>query len=159
MKCPIENHESAGMLLAYTSRTLDADTTAALERHIAACPACGELAARQRAVWEALDSWEAAPVSADFDRKLYARIEREVSWWDLLVRPFRPLLGQRGLPIAAAAGVLIMAGLMLERPVAVPPAPKAAQIEAVTTVQAEQVEHALADMELLGQFSKELRNE
>jgi anti-sigma factor RsiW len=156
MRCPIENHESADLLLAYTARTLSAETTAALDRHIAACPACREFAAGQKAVWEALDAWEAVPVSADFDRRLYQRIEREVSWWDLLVRPFRPITLVRGLPIAAAAGILIMAGIMLQRPAEMTPAESGVQLEAMQTVQPEQVEHALADMELLGEFSREI---
>jgi anti-sigma factor RsiW len=157
MRCLIENHESADLLVAYTARTLSAETTAALEQHIAICPACGELAAHQKAVWEALDAWEAAPVSADFNRRLYQRIEREVSWWDLLVRPFRPITLVRGLPLAAAAAVLIMAGIMLQRPAEMMPAETGVQFEAVQSVQPEQVEHALADMELLGEFSKEVR--
>jgi anti-sigma factor RsiW len=157
MRCPIENHESAELLLAYTARTLSAETTAALEQHIAVCPACREFAAHQKAVWEALDTWDAAPVSADFDRRLYQRIEREVSWWDLLVRPFRPITLVRSLPIAAAAGILIMAGIMLQRPAEMTPIETGVQLEAVQSVQPEQVEHALADMELLGEFSREVR--
>ena len=72
---------------------------------------------------EALDAWEAMPVSTDFDRRLYRRIEEEkarATWWSRLVRPFRPMfeapLMSRSVPLAAAACLLVLAGVILERP-------------------------------------------
>jgi hypothetical protein len=122
------------------------------------CPACREFASGQRAVWEALDAWEAAPVTLDFDRRLYRRIDREVSWWQLLVRPFRPALVRQGLPIAAAACLLVMAGVLLQHPAGAPPAsqPQSAQVE---VLQPDQVEPALEAMHLLGEFSYRVRGD
>jgi anti-sigma factor RsiW len=156
MNCPIETQESAEMLLQYCARKLDAENTAILERHMEICPACREFASGQRAVWNALDAWEAAPASADFDRRLYHRVEREISWWDLLMRPLRPMMVRHGLPAAAAACLVVMMGVLLQRPVAVPvdTQPESAQVEAV---QPEQVEHALDAMEMLGEFSRHVR--
>ena len=155
MKCPIETRESAELLLAYCTRKLDAESTAILERHMEVCPACREFASGQRAVWEALDTWEAAPVTLDFDRRLYRRIDREVSWWQLLMRPVRPALVRQGLPIAAAACVLVMAGVLLEGPASAPPVaqPQSAQVEAI---QPDQVDHALDAMYMLGEFSSRM---
>ena len=154
MKCLIGTQESVELLLAYCARKLDAENTALLERHIGVCPACQEYANGQRALWEALDTWEAAPVSTDFDRRLYQRIEKEVSWWSLLIRPFRPILVRQGLPVAAAAFVVVMAGALLQQPVhlqqPVKPQPESAQLE---PVQPEQVEHALEAMQMLSDFS------
>jgi hypothetical protein len=170
MKCIIETQESAELLLAYCARKLDAENTELLERHIEICPACREFANGQRALWEALDSWEAAPVPPDFNRRLYQRIEKEVSWWDLLIRPFRPMPAdgpsvqpggwgalshralRQGVPVAAAACVIVMAGALLQRPAAVQPAPQteSAQLE---SVQPEQVEQALKAMQMLSDFS------
>jgi len=156
MKCPMETGENSELLLAYSTGKLDAETAAALDWHVGICPACGEFAASQRAVWTALDAWEAPPVSADFDRRLYQRIEKEVSWWDLLIRPFRPMLVRQGLPIAAAACVLLMAGALLQRPARVEPdtQTESAQLE---SVQPEQVEHALEAMQMLSDFSHQVR--
>jgi len=158
MRCPIETRESAELLLAYCGRTLDAETAAVFERHMESCAACREFARGQRAVWEALDEWNTAPVSPDFDRRLYQRIEREVSWWDLLIRPFRPLLVRQGLPIAAAVGVMIMAGVMLDRPTVTPPSPQQdnAQVQ-MESLRPDQVEHALDDMDMLRDFSRLMR--
>jgi anti-sigma factor RsiW len=151
----METGESLERLLAYASRKLDAGDSAELERHLEICPACREFAAGQRAVWEALDDWEAAPVSSDFDRRLGERIAGQVSWWDLAMRPFRPLTAWRVVPVAAAACVAILAGVLLERPSG--PAlvrPATAQVE---TLQPDQVEHALDDLEMISQFDSSVR--
>jgi anti-sigma factor RsiW len=162
MNCPLDIPENAQVLLDYSTRKLDAARTATLERHMEICPACREFAAEQRAMWKALDSWEAPPVSQDFDRRLYRRVEQEVSWWDLILRPFRPisfapLMVRRGLPVAAAACLLVTAGVLIDRP-AGSPAPKKdmAQVE---SVQPEQVEQALDAMEMLSEFSHHVRTD
>jgi anti-sigma factor RsiW len=156
MKCQIETQDHPELLLAYCSRNLDAERSVMLEEHMRGCPSCREYAAGQKAVWEALDKWEAAPVSADFDRRLYARIEKEVSWWDLLMRPFRPVLYRQGVPIAATAFLVLVAGLVLQHPAGVPrpSAPESARVE---TMPADQVEHALDEMEMVREFNRLVR--
>ncbi|MGA2271855.1 MAG: zf-HC2 domain-containing protein [Bryobacteraceae bacterium] len=158
MKCPIETRENAELLLAYCTRELDAESTAILERHMEICPACREFSSGQRAIWEALDAWEAAPVTLDFDRRLYRRIDREVSWWQLLMRPLRPALVRQGLSIAAAACLVVMAGVLLQHPASAPPAaqPRSAQVEAF---EPDQVEPALDAMHMLGEFSYRVRGD
>ena len=153
MRCPIESREQE-RLLAYCARKLDRVSAEPIEEHIRACANCGEFVKAQRAVWEALDSWEAAPVSADFDRRLYRRIEQEVSWWDLLMRPFRPLMVRQGLPIAAAACLLIVAGYIVQRPPETAPAAQQ-HVEA----SADSVEHAIDDMEFLQQLNHIVRTD
>ena len=158
MNCPLEIPENAQALLDYGARKLDAQSTATLERHMEECAACREFVAGQRAVWEALDNWEGVPVSQDFDRRLYKRIEQEVSWLDLLTRPFRPLLVRRGLPVAAAACLLVMAGVLIDQP-AGPPAAAKKDMAQVESVQPEQVEQALDAMEMLNEFSHHVRTD
>ena len=157
MRCPIETQEQAE-LLAFHSRKLGATRNALLEDHVKTCAACQEYVSGQRAVWESLDAWEAPPVSADFDRRLYQRIQAEVSWWDLLMRPFRPLVFRQGLPIAATAGLLLAAGLMLQRPAEVPPSavPQSAQVEAWAP---EQAQHALDEMEMMRELNRLVRQD
>jgi anti-sigma factor RsiW len=157
MNCPMESREHAQWLLDYRAGKLEPESAARLEEHIATCGACRELARGQRAVWEALDGWEAAPVSADFDRRLYRRIEAQVSWWDLLIRPFRSqfrAVTPRGILAATAAACLLLtAGILLERP-AIAPAPAPNDMAQVDTVQPEQVERTLDAMEMLNEFSQ-----
>ena len=164
MKCPIETHENAELLLAYCARKLDPETQILLERHLAACPACRQFQAGQEAVWQALDAWEAMPVSTDFDRRLYRRIEEETaraSWWSRLVRPFRPMfeapLMNRSVPLAAAACLLVLAGVILERPNNVPASEDFA--ERIESIQPDQVERTLDDMEMLQQFRQSTIND
>ena len=164
MNCPLETRENAQLLLDYCTRKLEPESMAVLERHIANCDACREFARGQRAVWQALDAWEAAPVSLDFDRRLYHRIEAHVPWWSLLLRPFRPRFNnvtlRRSLHAAAMACLLVVAGIVVERPAIspVPPPNDVAQAQA-DSVQPEQVERTLDAMEMLSEFSQHVRTD
>jgi hypothetical protein len=156
MKCPFETPEGKGLLLSYSSGKLDEPSKVQLQQHVEWCGACKEFVLGQSALWSALDAWEAPEVSADFDRRLYQKIEQQVSWLDLLVRPFRPAF-RHALPFAAAAGVVLMAGFLLDRPSAVPvQETHSAQVE---TLQPDQVEHALAEIEMLDQFNHLMRSD
>ena len=156
MNCPLETQEGSALLLEFSTDRLPGAARTELQSHISNCAACGKFVREQNALWSALDVWEAPVVPADFDQRLYSRIEQEVSWWDLLLRPVRPAF-RHALPIAAAAGVVLMAGLLLDRPSAVP-----ARTDIHPAVQAEplrpdQVEHALAEIEMLDQFNHAMR--
>jgi hypothetical protein len=159
MNCPLQTRDNAEQLLDYCSRKLDPQTAAMLEQHMAVCPTCRQFAATQRATWEALDVWEAAPVSADFDRRLYKRIEDDVPWWRAFLRPLRPV-ATHWTVAASAAGVVVLfsAGLLLNRPAAVTPEaiqPAQAQVQ---TVQPEQVERALDAMDMLAEFDTHVKS-
>lgn len=160
MKCLNETQETAELLVAFWARGLDAETAAGLERHIESCPACRSTFDAQRVVWGALDQWDAAQVTPDFDRRLYRRIDEEVraSWWKRVSRVLQPLLVQRGLPLAAAACLLVMAGALIDQPrlTTAPPVRSDLRVEAVL---ADQVEKTLEDMELLRTFSADPRAE
>ena len=152
MNCPMESGENSGILLDYVAGKLKADVRIQMEEHIEACPSCREFAGGQQNVWQALEDWDPAEVSLDFDRRLYARIERDVPWWERFMRPLSPLF-RHAVPIAAAAGVIVMAGLLMNRPADIAPVPaqKTARVE---VLQQEQLESALADMEMLRQFNQ-----
>ena len=154
MRCPIESEETSEVLLAYCARRLNPETTAIVERHLASCPACRKIFDGQRAVWEALDAWEAMPVALDFDRRLFGRIERDSSapWWEKLAAPFGRGLVKRALPVAAAACLLVAAIGIME-----PWGAPAVDSQAVPAIQADQVERTLEDLELLHAFSQEVR--
>jgi len=156
MNCLTQFGENSELLLAYSAGKLNAESKAELDRHLETCPGCRELVRHQESVWSALDSWEAAPVSPDFDRRLLRRIEQEVSWWDRLLRPFRPMLVRQALPVAAAALVMVTASSLLRQPASLQPAPQteSAQLEAV---QPEQVENAVQAMQMLSDFSHQVK--
>lgn len=148
MNCPIEARKPE-MLVAYIAGQLDPEAARALERHLADCAACRSMAQDQAAVWKALDAWEAPPVSPDFDRRLYCRIDQGLrfSWWERLTRPFRPMPLRQALPLTALAGLLLIASLLLRHPS--PNAPVSPRGE---VVRASQVESTLDDLDLLRQF-------
>jgi anti-sigma factor RsiW len=151
MSCPIGSHEQLELLQAYCAGERNTPDLAALEKHMEVCPACRELVASQQAVWAALDDWQAPAASADFNRKLFARIEQDVSLWDRLFDPFRPLWVRLTVPLAAAACVALMVGIMLDhRPAQPQPVP-------AELAQPEQIEHALDDMQMLHDFNTATR--
>ena len=151
MNCPITSGGNAEYLLDYAAGKLTDEVRAQMERHLAECPWCREFAGGQQTVWQALEAWEPAPVSLDFDRRLYQRIEEKVSWWTRLTAPLNPLF-RHALPVAATAGVVLVAGLLMYRPATLP-APPAAQSAQVETLGAEQVQVALDEIEMLRDFN------
>ena len=108
-----------------------------------------EIEAAKRSVDGALDLWEAPPVSAGFDRRLYRRIEHDVSWRSFLVRP------RRLVPVGIAVAVLIAAGLWVGRP-GMTPAPRSAAVEALPPDQAEDTLH---EMEMFEEFNRLVRSD
>ncbi len=148
MECPVQAQENADLLLAYCARRLDPERAEVLERHMQVCAACRAFGESQQAVWSALDLWEATPVSEDFDRRLYARLgsEERAGFWNRQVRPWFPL-PLRGMLPAAVASVIVMVAFLVQSPTS---APSPAQVEAV---EAEQVERALSDLDMLRQLN------
>jgi anti-sigma factor RsiW len=142
MNCPIKTQENREWLLEYSAGRLDRERTSMMERHVEACPACARFVQEQRVVWDALGQWETPDLSADFDRRLYQRIDRaQPSSW--LQRFWRPLV-----PVAAVC-LLIVAGVVLRTPTAgVNPAHSR-----VESVEPEQVERTLDDLQMLRELS------
>jgi len=153
MKCPMESEENRDLLLEYGSGERGAGS-AAFERHLEDCSACQGFVAGRRTVWAALDEWEAPAISTDFNRQLHQRIEQEVTWWDRLFRPLRPMLAWHGLPVAAAAGLVFTVGVMFERPAGVAPQSNTMRVE---VFEPEQVVNAIEDLEMLDKFDRAVR--
>jgi anti-sigma factor RsiW len=151
MKCPIGSEEQLELLAAYCSGERSTPETAVLAKHLEVCSACRELVASHQSMWTALDEWEAPQASADFNRRLFARVERDVSLWDRLLAPFRPLWVRLTVPVAAAASIAVMFGLILNHR-SVPQ-----QVGPFELSQPEQIEHALDDMQMLHDFNTALR--
>jgi anti-sigma factor RsiW len=155
MSCFIEKREER--LLDYVSGSLDTQEAALFEKHLQTCAACSEFVTGQKSVWESLDLFEPAPVSAAFERRLYERIA-QTSWWGRLVAavtvPFRaPAFLRQGLPLITAAAMLTAAVIVWERPSPAPPPPAALSAEADQPLQPDQVQRALDDMEMLREFN------
>ena len=154
MNCPIRNEETADLLLAYTARRLDPAKTAVLEEHMNVCAQCAEFRAGQEMVWQALDAWEAPPVTPDFNRRLYQRIEIEAAepWYKRLFNT--PLaMWKPALPLAAAALVVVV-GFVFDHSAATPSPSPIPAVRSVTVAEADQVETALDDLQLLRQLDK-----
>lgn len=105
---------------------------------------------RYERLWLVLDEWEAPTVSGGFNRRLYERIERERGggWLARLLYPAGARRWQQAFSLAAACLVLV-ALLILKLPVA----PTVHPAQKVESVDIEQVERTLDDMEMLQQLN------
>src|SRR6185295_881622 len=84
MQCPIQTKENSEILLDYCARKLTPEMTVAFENHMASCADCRSFSEAQMSAWAAMDVWEPMPISRDFDKRLYARIEQHENsgWWN-----------------------------------------------------------------------------
>jgi hypothetical protein len=164
MSCSIRSEEHTDQLLAYSAGKLRGDAAAKLELHMRTCADCAAIGESQSAVWNLLDTWEARPVSADFNRRLYERIDAaaSASWWDKMVSSLdeflRPVFARPAFPLAAAS-LIIVAGFVLDHPGRMGYSHKdQGALEAtasgpeINKLEVDQVEATLDDMEMLRQF-------
>lgn len=147
MGCTVQT-ENPDILLDYCSCRLSSELKEVVEQHLAACTECRNLTDGQTAIWNALENWEAEPVSSGFDRTLYRRLETSrpslAGWWNRFTE-WTP-----ALPVAAGALALLLV-LAAPRPQA-PAHPTALAIPAEHTLEPEQVERTLEDLEMLKQL-------
>jgi anti-sigma factor RsiW len=167
MSCQIKSEEHSDLLLAYSAGRLRDEDVARLELHMKSCPDCAAIGKAHSAVWNLLDAWEAPPVSADFDRVLYARIEASASapWLDRWLDHtsaavcdfFRPVFAQPAFALAAAT-LVVVGGFVLDHPAGkLTSVNNRAQIQvssmgSASKVEVDQVEATLDDIEMLHQF-------
>jgi anti-sigma factor RsiW len=158
MSCQIGSEEHPDHLLAYAAGKLPVEAAAKLELHMKSCAECAAAGKAQKAVWNVLDAWQPGPVSADFDRRLYARIEaaESASMVTRIVRSvrelFRPVLAQPAFALSAAT-LVIVAGFVLDHPgkmsISANNHPSAIRVDQAAL---EQVESTLDDIDMLHQF-------
>ena len=122
------------------------------EIHLKQCADCSRLVEAQKEVWGALDAWTPAPVSVNFDARLYARIAEEQAapaWQNWLRRIFQPPLPyplwKSAVPLIAACALLAV-GLSVRTPDAIHAVQPQLRAD---KVDIEQVEQALEDFDIL----------
>lgn len=163
MICLAKNEQGAEILLDYCAGTLAPKKTIELDRHIASCGDCRQLIAAQQQVWQVLDHFEGPEISADFDRRLYARIARErelPAWRRWLSGSFAPL----GMPVwkpvlaGAVACVALAVGVLQFSPkpaneheagTSVMVSPDQSKTAQADRVDVDQLEQALEDLDML----------
>jgi anti-sigma factor RsiW len=144
------SQETSELLLDYAAGRLNPLRAVQLEQHMAVCPECAIFGREQAVVWDALDAWEPAPVSLDFNRRLWQRIDAVESepWYRRFGAVLRAASWKPAIPLTAAA-LLIAAGFIFDHP-SQDNTPKPAA--AGTGVNVEQVQQTLDDLQLLHQF-------
>ncbi|RZB32305.1 MAG: hypothetical protein SRB2_04310 [Desulfobacteraceae bacterium Eth-SRB2] len=100
-------------LSEYIDGTLDAQTRARVEKHIAVCENCKQELASLRAVVEQLDALEPVEPPADFLEKIHERMEARSGFNKIVRKLFVPFHIKIPLELAAAATVTILVVLVL----------------------------------------------
>lgn len=152
MICPLEREETRNLLLDYSAGRLDAARAALLDRHMENCAACQTFRLEQSAVWDALDAWEPMPVSIDFNRRLWQRIDAAANapWHRALADSLRFASWKPVFPLAVAI-LVIAGGFLLDHPNGGTVAPAPA-VQRVSFSEADQLEQTLDDIQLLRQL-------
>ncbi len=152
MKCPVQSGENAEILLDYCARKLDWDSAALLEEHMKECPDCRAFRDAQSALWSGLDEWKSFPVSTDFNRRLFARIdaEEEKPWWQQWRSIIAAFTVEPAMPFAAAALAMAAFWFQAITPTPAIPQPVVAHAEMrADTFDMEQVARELEDIDML----------
>lgn len=147
MKCPLSLEDGADVLLDYSAGRLDKARGSLLARHMETCHACAAFGARQGALWSALDEWEPEPVSMDFNRRMWRKIDllEATPWYRRLGNSLRPGSWKPGFALAAAV-VLVATAFVMDHSETVVVSP------GVSITEVDQVEKTLDDVQLLKQF-------
>ena len=140
MTCLRENLKGADLLIGYLEGTLSPEERAELDQHASSCPECRGLLAMQAMLDDDVPN-DVPEVSADFDARLYARMQAEQKqWWQRFL--WRP-----AVPLAAAAAILtVMLVVNSRAPKQPSDEPKQARVDGF---EIEQLEQALDDLDLL----------
>jgi hypothetical protein len=151
MQCPTQHGDNMGILLDFCARRLSAVRTLEVERHLEQCAACRQAVESQTAVWNLLGEWEPEAVSADFDRRLFQRLEKpeRTGWLARLAGSVRAVW-KPAIPVLLTAATALTFVFVREPAPAPAPAPQSAAAE---TLDVNQVEQTLDDLNMLHQMS------
>ena len=156
MQCPIKSKENSEVLLDYSSGKLAPGVAVLFQTHMESCEDCRAFSISQRSTWEALDAWEPMTIPAEFDRKLYARIEQyeKSGWWAKLWHRSMWQGGSFGpaMPIATVCVTLAIA-VMLYLPVNKPVFDLKAPQTKIEKSDLDQIETTLEDIEMFKQLT------
>lgn len=162
MNCPMvhklavnkkDTDQLAGILVDYVDGALAPETRLEFDLHAKGCADCAGLLAAQRELWKSLDSFTAPAVSADFDRRLYARMAQEAqhpAWRRWLSGLFGAGFNFSPAMAGGTACAALLAGLLLYVPLhRAPVTPESPQQNHIERIDMDQVEQALEDLDLL----------
>ncbi|MEO8131251.1 MAG: zf-HC2 domain-containing protein [Bryobacteraceae bacterium] len=149
----MKTNEEPELLLDYCAERLSPEAAALLENHLESCRDCRAFSRAQQSTWDALDLWEPMPVPVDFDRKLYAQIDKyeESGWWTRFWhRSIWPTGGFGPIIPFAAAGVatIAVAAILYFAPLV----PSTPQVK-IESSDLEQIEMTLDDIEMFKQLA------
>lgn len=160
MNCPLQSENTIDVLLDYSAGKLDRSRLARLEQHLLTCAECSAFLTSQNDLWQTLDAWEPEPISMDFNRRLWHRIDAEAAlpWYRKLADLLRTGAWKPALPLAAAV-LLVTTAFVMDHQGSVPAIQGVQTASGVSAgasnaapLDADQIETTLNDIQLLGQL-------
>ena len=142
---------TADQILRLAAGRLNAREQARLAAALSGDAELRRAAREQHAVWQALDDWDAEPVSAGFDARLYAKLRalEAPTWRSRVAALVRAERWTAALPFGLAMLVLAT-GLLVSHSRKVPVT--ASPVPAVSTPEADLIESTLDDLQTLHQL-------
>lgn len=156
MQCTRVSEEQGILLMDYSAGRLEGRALSQIEAHLEGCPACRDFAMAQGRVWSALDVLPGMTASAKFDESLQARLtamEAEAGGWKERLR--RALAWRPALPIAATAAAAAVFFTYGDSGKSNDPRTPIDPQANMQMVDAEQVERALDDLEMLNELGQQ----
>jgi hypothetical protein len=155
MTCPATTRDGEAKLLAFVAGKIRGPEGARFRSHVDGCSRCEEFVSGQQALWSLLDEWEPELGPTEFDRTFAVRLNNlapEPRWLQA-GRYFTAWMSRPALSLAALT-MLMALGLYLKSPFgsAVPDQFKAPVQQNVSPVEAEQMDRAFDDLQLLHQL-------
>ena len=150
-KLSLTNCPSEDVLLDLVAGRLAPAQAEQFGRHAGECSRCASLRKSQAAMWHSLEEWKPAPVSAGFNRELWRRIDADAISWRSI---FGEMLGfgfwRRLAPLAVAVA-LVATAFVFDHSGKRPGerSGSASAVAVVTVSDADQLERALDDIQLL----------
>jgi hypothetical protein len=161
MRCPKTSRGGEAKLVAFVAGTVRGPEGAQLRAHLDDCAPCSEYVAGQKAIWQLLDEWEpefpSSALGASFGRDVVAKVATlpPEPWF---AKSGRWVMGRILQPALTATAItaIIAIGFYVRDPFSATlqysPAKAVATPRAISPVEAEQVDRAFDDMQLLHQL-------
>lgn len=157
--CPWASRCGEEKLMAFVAGKVRGPDGARLRAHVEDCRRCTEYVNQQKAIWQLLDEWDPEFAPAGFARDVETRLanlppERWLSQASRFVmgRVVRPAFTVSAITALLAIGVYMRNPFVSSNPASFAPRVAAVAPHGISPVEAEQMDRAFDDMQLLHQL-------
>jgi len=157
--CPWASRSGEARLLAFVAGRVRGPDGIRLRAHLEDCHRCSEYVAKQKAIWGILDEWEPEFTRPDFTSDVVVRVNNlpPENWFVqsgrfIMARMFRPACTVATISALLAISLYIRNPFVTSTQAPFAPRVVAAAPQGISPVEAEQMDRALDDLQLLHQL-------